>query len=75
MILKINILKIIMKIFFKTIAINSLFKKRNIGIINASGLSFGLLSDDDGGPSQWHPASDDIKSIARLAANYCKVIF
>ena len=42
---------------------------RRIGVINASPLSMGLLSDR-GAPS-WHPAPPDIRSACGLAAAYC----
>lgn len=46
------------------------FKKRNIGLINASALSMGLLTNN--GPPSWHPASDETKEQCAKAAQYCK---
>jgi aryl-alcohol dehydrogenase-like predicted oxidoreductase len=46
------------------------FKEQGIGVINASPLSMGLLSDR--GPPSWHPATDDIRSVCKQAAEYCK---
>ncbi len=46
------------------------FLNRGIGIINASPLSMGLLSER-GAPS-WHPASERLKKHCRDAADYCK---
>jgi L-galactose dehydrogenase len=46
------------------------FRKKGIGIINASPTGMGLLTDR-GCPS-WHPASDEIKAGTRKAAEYCR---
>ena len=46
------------------------FEEKGIGIINASILSMGLLTDR--GPSSWHPASDEIRKACKEAAEYCK---
>lgn len=35
------------------------FKSKNVGMINASPLSMGLLTRQ--GPPEWHPAQSDIK--------------
>jgi L-galactose dehydrogenase len=35
------------------------FKSKNVGVINASPLSMGLLTHQ--GPPEWHPAQSDIK--------------
>jgi len=45
------------------------FTSRNIGIINASPVSMGLLSNR--GPPVWHPATNTIKSVCQAAAEYC----
>jgi aryl-alcohol dehydrogenase-like predicted oxidoreductase len=45
------------------------FKEKQIGIINASPLSMGLLSQR--GTPDWHPASDEIKRACAKAAEYC----
>jgi aryl-alcohol dehydrogenase-like predicted oxidoreductase len=45
-------------------------KTKNIGIINASPLSMGLLSDRD--PPAWHPAGADIRAACKQAATLCK---
>lgn len=45
------------------------FKEKNIGIINASPLSMGLLSQR--GAPAWHPATDEIKQVCAKAAQYC----
>jgi L-galactose dehydrogenase len=44
-------------------------KARNIGIINASALAMGLLTNQ--GPPAWHPAPDAIKAACAQAAAYC----
>ncbi|XP_012271118.1 L-galactose dehydrogenase [Orussus abietinus] len=46
------------------------FKKRNIGVINASAPCMRLLTNE--GPPEWHPASNDTKIKCSEAAQYCK---
>lgn len=41
-----------------------------VGILNGSPLCLGLLTNQ--GPPPWHPGSDQLKSVARQAAEYCK---
>ncbi len=41
----------------------------NIGLVNASPLSMGLLSID--GVPDWHPAPDEVKRVCKQAAQYC----
>jgi L-galactose dehydrogenase len=45
-------------------------RKRGIGLINASGLHMGLLTND-GGPD-WHPAPKEVRDAAGKAAQYCR---
>lgn len=45
------------------------FEQNNIGVINASPLSMGLLSQR--GAPAWHPAPDTLKDACRRAAEYC----
>jgi L-galactose dehydrogenase len=45
-------------------------KERNIGIVNASPLSQGLLTNR--GTPEWHPASPEVKRICAEAATYCR---
>jgi aryl-alcohol dehydrogenase-like predicted oxidoreductase len=45
-------------------------KARQVGIISASPLAMGLLSEK--GPPGWHPAPNDIKRTCAQAAAYCK---
>ena len=45
------------------------FEEREIGIINASPLSMGLLSQR--GTPDWHPAPDSLKEACAKAAAYC----
>src|SRR5262245_19310335 len=45
-------------------------EKHGVGVMNASPLCMGLLSD--GGPPDWHPATDPLKSAARAAADLCR---
>ena len=44
-------------------------KEKQIGVINASPLSMGLLSQR--GTPAWHPATDEIKEVCAKAAQYC----
>jgi len=44
-------------------------KSKNVGIINASALSMGLLCKH--GPPEWHPASPEIKEYCNKAVKYC----
>lgn len=46
------------------------FKERGIGIINASAIGMGLLSNR--GAPDWHPAQNDIKETCRQAAQHCQ---
>lgn len=41
-----------------------------VGIINASPLSMGLLTPQ--GPPDWHPAPPELKEAAQAAADYCR---
>jgi L-galactose dehydrogenase len=45
-------------------------KERGIGLINASGLHMGMLTDQ--GPSDWHPAPEAVKETAKKAVGYCR---
>lgn len=45
-------------------------KKKDVGIINASPLSMGLLTDQ--GPPQWHPAPNEIHEVCAKAVAYCR---
>ena len=44
-------------------------REKQVGIINASPLSMGLLSLRSA--PRWHPASDEIKQVCAKAAHYC----
>ena len=44
--------------------------ERNIGVINASPLAMGLLTDR--GPPAWHPAPPKIREACALAADHCR---
>lgn len=46
-------------------------KSKGVGVINASPLAMGLLTEN--GPPEWHPASAELKAACRTAAGYCKV--
>jgi L-galactose dehydrogenase len=45
-------------------------QERGIGLINASGLCMGLLTEQ--GPRSWHPASQEVKDAGRKAAEFCR---
>uniref|UniRef100_H2ZLA0 NADP-dependent oxidoreductase domain-containing protein n=1 Tax=Ciona savignyi TaxID=51511 RepID=H2ZLA0_CIOSA len=45
-------------------------QSKGVGIINASLLSMGLLTNR--GPSNWHPASQEIRDVCKSAAAYCQ---
>lgn len=45
-------------------------KERGVGVINASPLSMGLLSDR--GAPGWHPASDETRQACAKAAAFCR---
>ena len=46
------------------------FEQHNVGVINASPLSMGLLSQR--GAPDWHPASKELQKACALAAAYCQ---
>ncbi|TVU50275.1 hypothetical protein EJB05_01641 [Eragrostis curvula] len=45
-------------------------KSKGVGVISASPLAMGLLTDN--GPPEWHPAPEELKSACRKAADHCK---
>jgi L-galactose dehydrogenase len=45
-------------------------RERGIGLINASGLHMGMLTEQ--GPSDWHPAPIPVKEAAKKAVDYCR---
>ena len=51
-------------------ALASDLKAKQVGIINASPLSMGLLSDR--GAPKWHPASQEVKAACARAAAFCR---
>jgi len=46
------------------------FEQKGVGVINASPLGMGLLSDR--GIPEWHPAPETLVDVCRKAAEYCK---
>lgn len=44
-------------------------RERGIGLINASGLCMGLLTEQ--GPPEWHPAPQQVRDAGRKAAQFC----
>lgn len=58
-------------IFLEEFGIYSVWlKANNVGVICASNLAMGLLTN--GGPQPWHPAHDETEEQGRQAAEYCK---
>ncbi|MGC9261438.1 MAG: aldo/keto reductase [Phycisphaerae bacterium] len=47
-----------------------LLKEKGVGIISASPLSMGLLSDQ--GPPAWHPAPPDVRAACARAVQHCR---
>jgi L-galactose dehydrogenase len=45
-------------------------RDHGIGLINASGLCMGLLTEQ--GPPGWHPAPQEVRAAGREAAEYCR---
>lgn len=48
----------------------SFFEEHHTGVINASPLSMGLLTER--GCPEWHPAGEELKKRAKIAADHCK---
>jgi L-galactose dehydrogenase len=46
-------------------------RERGIGLINASGLCMGLLTEH--GPPDWHPASQQVRDAGKKAAEFCRL--
>jgi L-galactose dehydrogenase len=46
-------------------------RERGIGLINASGLCMGLLTED--GPPDWHPAPQQVRDAGKKAAEFCRL--
>ncbi|CAM3717021.1 aldo/keto reductase [Marinicrinis lubricantis] len=46
-----------------------LLEEKNIGLVNASPLSMGLLSTREA--ADWHPAPEEVKRVCKQAADYC----
>ncbi len=45
-------------------------EKHGIGIVNASGLHMGILTED--GPPDWHPAPEAVRVASRQAVEFCR---
>jgi L-galactose dehydrogenase len=45
-------------------------RERGIGLINASGLCMGLLTEH--GPPDWHPAPREVRQAGKKAAEFCR---
>lgn len=45
-------------------------KQHDIGVICASALGMGLLTND--GPQAWHAAKSDLRALCQKAAAYCQ---
>ncbi|MDR2804652.1 MAG: aldo/keto reductase, partial [Dysgonamonadaceae bacterium] len=46
------------------------FEQKNVGVINASPFSMGLLTER--GAPDWHPAPKPVRDLCKKAAEYCK---
>ncbi|XP_077978962.1 uncharacterized protein LOC144434386 [Glandiceps talaboti] len=46
------------------------FKDKSVGVVNASPISMGLLSNR--GPPSWHPATVEIRNVCKEAVEYCQ---
>jgi aryl-alcohol dehydrogenase-like predicted oxidoreductase len=46
------------------------FERKNIGVINASPFSMGLLTER--GSPEWHPAPKPLRDLCKKAAEHCK---
>lgn len=51
-------------------AILEAMRRENVGVINASALSMGLLTKR--GPPDWHPAPPSLREKARQASDFCE---
>ena len=47
-----------------------LAREKNLGLINASPLHMGMITDE--GPPEWHPAPESVKSTARAVVKLCR---
>ncbi|KAJ7381280.1 hypothetical protein OS493_001398 [Desmophyllum pertusum] len=47
------------------------FKEHGVGVVNASPISMGLLSNR--GPPSWHPAEESVRNKCKQAVDYCQV--
>jgi aryl-alcohol dehydrogenase-like predicted oxidoreductase len=47
------------------------FESKNVGVINASPFSMGLLTER--GAPEWHPAPAPLKDVCRRAARHCRL--
>lgn len=47
-----------------------LLETNGVGLINASPISMGLLSDRD--VPDWHPADEEVRAVCRRAAEFCR---
>ncbi len=45
-------------------------KEHGVGLINASGLCMGLLTEH--GPPDWHPAPQEVRDAGKKAAEFCR---
>lgn len=52
------------------LSILSMLSEKNIGVINASALAMGLLTDR--GPPAWHPATPKMREVCASAAEHCR---
>ena len=62
-----NLMSVICSFFFY------FFQEQGVGVINASPISMGLLSNR--GPPSWHPAGQCVRNKCKQAAYYCQVCY
>ena len=47
------------------------YQEHGVGVVNASPISMGLLSNR--GPPSWHPAEESVRNKCKQAVDYCQV--
>lgn len=51
----------------------AIYQEHGVGVVNASPISMGLLSNR--GPPSWHPAGESVRNKCKQAADYCQVCY
>ena len=47
------------------------YQEHGVGVVNASPVSMGLLSNR--GPPSWHPAEESVRNKCKQSVEYCQV--